>query len=280
MAASDTGLADWLRCHRFLRPVELSEGESGMALLILWEVDHGGPFPRQGGEALSGALLGFTRRLKRRVELDSELQEWLACRYVQQPLAPGLAPSHHTRWSVQICPPPAGDPQGWYADFRVRWRSFLELQARPHGLGRVAAPTALAVPAAAPLVVRPRAAGDDAGAAPKGVPLAQPSRAARRRSPPLTARAPAAKRVCVAAVPSLGAPPADSRPVAPLRPPRRRQAAVRPREEEGPPDAPAPKRTGDIRAFFSPPLLVPPAAADPQPAPACRHGRAAAGPPS
>jgi hypothetical protein len=35
--------------HRHLRPTEVENGESGMALLILWEVEHGEPFPCQRG---------------------------------------------------------------------------------------------------------------------------------------------------------------------------------------------------------------------------------------
>ena len=38
--ASNAGLADWVRQHRYLQPVPVELGESGAALLLLWEVDH------------------------------------------------------------------------------------------------------------------------------------------------------------------------------------------------------------------------------------------------
>ena len=44
-SVSNSGLADCVRNHRYLKPVELDAGESGMALLLLWEVDHGLAFP-------------------------------------------------------------------------------------------------------------------------------------------------------------------------------------------------------------------------------------------
>ena len=41
MASVDCGLVKWLAEHPFLVPTELVEsGESRMALLLLWEVDH------------------------------------------------------------------------------------------------------------------------------------------------------------------------------------------------------------------------------------------------
>ena len=105
VATSNEGLAEWLRGHRYLLAAELESGESGMALLLLWEVDHGRPFPRQGGSGPSAALTGFTRRLKAKVEADAELSGWLQCKYMQRPLAPGLPASHHSRWSVRVVRP-------------------------------------------------------------------------------------------------------------------------------------------------------------------------------
>ena len=40
MAAADADLAAWVRLHPHLHPADLERGESPMALLILWEVDH------------------------------------------------------------------------------------------------------------------------------------------------------------------------------------------------------------------------------------------------
>ena len=133
MAAADAGLVAWIQEHRYLTPTAVENGESGMALLILWEVDHQQPYPGHGGEGLSGALAGFTRRLQERVAHDSELQEWLECKYMQVPLSAGLAPSHHHRWSVRVCAPPSDEPQGWYTEFVSRWRAYLEILAQPRG---------------------------------------------------------------------------------------------------------------------------------------------------
>ena len=64
-----------------------------MALLLLWEVDHGCPWPSQAEDQdLTGTLTGFTRRLKRRVATDTALPAaWLHFEDVQRPLAFGLA---------------------------------------------------------------------------------------------------------------------------------------------------------------------------------------------
>ena len=122
----NAGLAEWVRRHRYLTPIEVESGESGMALLMLWEVDHGRPFPRQGGDSTSAQLLGFTRRLQARVQEDAELRAWLTCKYMQRPLAPGLPAAHHSRWSVRIVKPAPTEPQGWYDEFLRRWRQHLE----------------------------------------------------------------------------------------------------------------------------------------------------------
>jgi hypothetical protein len=42
-------------------------------------------------------LRSFTQRLKRRVAEDPELSGWLVSKNMQQPLAPGLAETHHER---------------------------------------------------------------------------------------------------------------------------------------------------------------------------------------
>ena len=142
MAEVDAALARWVRMHRYLQPVELADGESGMALLLLWEVDHQRDFPMCGDD--DNKLRSFTRRLKRRVAEDPELSGWLVSKNMQQPLAPGLADTHHERWSLRVCAPPADEPQGWYTEFIERWRAYLVTQTRPHQLGMVAAHTGAA----------------------------------------------------------------------------------------------------------------------------------------
>lgn len=123
---SNAALADWVRQHRYLSPTDLDSGESGMALLLLWEVDHGRAFPGQGGGGPSRSLLGFTKRLQARVRADEELRTWLVSGRSQKPLAPGLPASHHMCWSVKIIALPPHEPQGWYEEFVRRWRTYLE----------------------------------------------------------------------------------------------------------------------------------------------------------
>ena len=133
MAAADAGLVKWIKEHRWLVPTAAELGESGMALLLLWEVDHQQSYPNHGGEAMTGALVGFTKRLQERVEADPELSQWLNWKDMQTPLSAGLAPSHHRRWAVRVVAPAADQPRGWYDEFVARWRAYLELLACPSG---------------------------------------------------------------------------------------------------------------------------------------------------
>ncbi len=63
-----------------------------MALLILWEVDHGCPFPSLAEDSQAYRLASFTKRMKKGVARDEELKEWLVCKEMQMPLSPGLPP--------------------------------------------------------------------------------------------------------------------------------------------------------------------------------------------
>lgn len=99
--------------------------------MLLWEVDHRQAFPSLGGEGLTGALVGFTKRLER-ASRDAKL-DWLSWREVSAPLSAGLAPSHHRRWSVRVVAPEVGQPRGWYEEFVGRWQAYLEVMARPRG---------------------------------------------------------------------------------------------------------------------------------------------------
>jgi hypothetical protein len=128
MSSVTNGLAGWLKNHRHLVPTEIEKGESGMALLLLWEVDHAQPFPTSGARDQKAVLVGFSRRLSAQVAKDEELRAWLQSRLIQQPLMPGLVATHHTRWSVRVVPPGPGDPQDWYQDFTTRWKAYLATQ--------------------------------------------------------------------------------------------------------------------------------------------------------
>ena len=132
MAVVDARLADWVCNHPYLRIAPLAVGESGMALLILWEVDHRQVFPSRGGEGLTAALQGFTKRLAQCVARDPRLA-WLECGDVHASLARGLAPSHHKRWTVKLVAPAATEPQGWYEDFLGRWGAYVRALVCPPG---------------------------------------------------------------------------------------------------------------------------------------------------
>jgi hypothetical protein len=267
MAAVDARLPEWIRGHQFLQPAEVDRGESSMALLLLWEVDHGVPFPTGAAGGLSDTLMGFTRRLMAQVQADDELT-WLEHREMQVPLAPGLVATHHTRWSLRVVAPPPGVGRAWYDTYLERWHAYLATQLPTAMLeGDVASSSATA---ALPPVVAP----------------AQPLRRPREPSPPGPQAAPAPKRR--RAIPAhrvLAALPraeeaADPLPAAPP-PPQRPPAQRRPREPAPPAETaePAPKRRqSDLRGFLRPKA---PAEAAPAPMPPRRpHGRAAEGPPT
>jgi hypothetical protein len=126
MARADAQLASWIRLHPHLAPVEATDGESSMALLILWEVDHGQSFPSQANDNPTNVLLGFTKRLKRQVSADAELKGWLVSKGSQAPLSQGIPSFHHTRWGVRIKPPMESPNPPWYAIFKARWQAYLE----------------------------------------------------------------------------------------------------------------------------------------------------------
>ena len=45
--AANAGVGAWLQGHPHLRAVEAEAGEPAVALLILWEVDHGRQWPSE-----------------------------------------------------------------------------------------------------------------------------------------------------------------------------------------------------------------------------------------
>ena len=111
------GIRTW--CRRRWR-----RGESGMALLLLWEIDHGRLFPA-GTEVnnRSASPSSFCRRLRRQVAEDDDLQA--AGVEDAGAASPGVPERHHLRWSVRVKPPQAGEPREWYDEFVTRWRAYL-----------------------------------------------------------------------------------------------------------------------------------------------------------
>ena len=138
VAAVNLELVQWLRQHRYLVPAgseDPTSWESGMALLLLWEVDHGMEFVTEGGRSATHKLLGFTRRLQARVPQDPELHCWLRWVDVAAPLMPGLPPTHHVRWSLRIMAPRHAEARGWYDEFLRQWREYATSLAGPQGAG-------------------------------------------------------------------------------------------------------------------------------------------------
>jgi hypothetical protein len=190
----DAGLAAWLRYHPHLRAAPVEQGLPSKALLILWEVDKGMPFPSTAGGSESALVLGFTRRLRRRVDQDDVLRECMVPRDVVGALGPGLRDSHNMRWPVQVVPPAAGEHIAWFGLFQQRWKEYLATL-------RISAPAELADhrrtrPAADLAPVKPRRTAPPAR--PPTAPVAptptSPSRQTRPRSPTLETDVPRPKR--------------------------------------------------------------------------------------
>lgn len=256
MTAQDRHLAGWVHGHRYLRPVDVQSGESGMALLLLWEVDHQQSWPTTSSER-AGVLSGFTKRLSQQVAQHDELKAWFIPRELQRPLAPGLPDCHHFFWPVQVVPPPPTDPQGWYQDFVSRWRAYLATLATPLGVA------VGCVPSRTPTPPTEEVLDDDQGGLSPFDDSAEDSRRPRSSS---VNGGPAKRKRAV--------PPTRQAPVPAF------QQRVRPREDSA--TASQAKRQCDIRSFFHPPPAQSDAHGDettPQQQP-CRHGRAQQGPPT
>ena len=259
MAEADAGLASWVRNHPYITPAAIGGGESGMALLLLWEVDHSCPWPSAAAEDdLSGRLTGFTRRLMRRAAEDAVLSCWLLPQDQQRPLAFGLADTHNFRWPVAIRPPPPYAPQGWWLQFTEAWRAYLATQLHP--LRAVPLPTPVETPTSTT------------------APHSQTSAVRRPRlkasAQASTARRPAHRRprpsrpVSPSASSTPSAPPATSsiQPLSSTGPPRKRQATLTAWRRS------APDAIADATALVD--------LEDHPPQPLARHGRATEGPPT
>jgi len=116
-------LGKWIKEHRFLRASTLEEGEVSMALLILWESDHGSAFP--GPDTLQRRLSTFSKRLSETVEADDELKSWLSSKTLRRVLSPGLVSGGYLFWTVCI-DAEVGDA------FLSKWKEYLaSLVSRP-----------------------------------------------------------------------------------------------------------------------------------------------------
>ena len=189
MGSVDSGFVQWIRDHRSLRPVPPERGECSMALLLLWEVDHNQPFPTTASADPSKLLSGFTRRLHDRVRREPDMA-WFQFKDMHTPLARGLPPSHHVRWSVQVVEPPSGPAAAWYPIFVLRWQAYLRSlvdQSVAFAAGPslpASAATAATAPTLPPCRPRPPApAASSTRRAAPGTPLRHPVELAQPSTP-------------------------------------------------------------------------------------------------
>ena len=115
-------LNSWVKAHPHLQAVSLDHGEASVALLLLWEADHGHLFP-SGTVDLIFRLRNFSAKLEDAVAADAELRAWLQHRKIRGVLSPGLRPATYTRWAVQIRPQ-VGEP------FMSSWKAYLASMVR------------------------------------------------------------------------------------------------------------------------------------------------------
>ena len=117
-------LPEWIKQHRFLKACVVASGEPSVALLLLWEADHGSLYPSRAVDT-TGRLSTFTKRLKDAVAVDAELQRWLEWKLMPFSLVPGLPCRVHIRWAVRI-DPSVGEP------FLGKWKAHVLDQVRQH----------------------------------------------------------------------------------------------------------------------------------------------------
>ena len=110
-------LGSWVKAHPHLQAVSLDHGEASVALLLLWEADHGHLFP-SGKVDIVFRLRNFSAKLEAAVAADTKLCAWLRQRKIRGVLSPGLRPANYTRWAVQIRPQ-VGEP------FMSSWKAYL-----------------------------------------------------------------------------------------------------------------------------------------------------------
>jgi len=95
MVGANAELAVWVRSSPYLKPVDVEAGEFTMGLLLLWEVEHGRPFPAGvNGDNRSALAASFGRRLRAQVQKEDELRGWLQVKERQCAAQPG-APAIH-----------------------------------------------------------------------------------------------------------------------------------------------------------------------------------------
>ena len=117
-------LPKWIKEHKFLRAVPVEQGEPSVALLMLWETDHGKSYPSRAVE-LVGRVSTFTAAVHDAVGVDNELSRWLTSTRMRMQLSGGLPYMSVQRWSVKI-DPAVGEP------FLGKWKAYLQELVRQH----------------------------------------------------------------------------------------------------------------------------------------------------
>ena len=96
-------LHNWMKEHIFLKAMPITQCESSVAFLILWEVVHGKPY-LSGVVGLTGRLSTFTKAVKNAVAVDTKLYAWLACKMMRMQLPGGSSTGQRQRfWTLCLC---------------------------------------------------------------------------------------------------------------------------------------------------------------------------------
>ena len=88
----------------------MKQGEPSLALLLLWEADHGKVY-HSGAVELVGRVSTFTAAVQDAVGADNELPRWLTSSRMRMQLFGGLPYMSVLRWSVRIYPAVGFNPQ-------------------------------------------------------------------------------------------------------------------------------------------------------------------------
>ena len=129
MAQADALLAAMLLDRTRFAEVADAQGETSLALLLLWEAQHEQPFPSTTGSSESSLVAAFTRRLRNLVNRADSALSWLTSSDIHAPLMPGLPPSHCTRWGIKIIAPTDATPWPAYHVFVQRWQERVRALA-------------------------------------------------------------------------------------------------------------------------------------------------------
>jgi ribonuclease HI len=146
----NASLGQWLSNHVKLRALEdAEEGTPSLVLLVLWEVDHGRPFPTSSSD-VRNKVASFTRRMHEAVRKDKRLA-WLTSKAVKRPLLVGLTATRQVLWAVGLRQPMG---EAFDAAWRELGAKMFAEGARPGGKRGAATRMRLAEPSTTAAPVR------------------------------------------------------------------------------------------------------------------------------